>query len=470
MCTHCKLGINPNYFRFAHLGQFTVDGVAVGNPSNGTFNPRISPPIFHYALDSFMHLCLGVPKSAFTDFHSSDYIASLNNRIKFNLNGHNIPLFIEYRCNKCFECAVEKRKQYTSRSLLQLTTHPYVYFVTLTYDEQHLPENHELSREHLREFTNRLLNNLAHSRIRYFRDLDLVYLACGEYGKNTHRPHYHLLLFSRKFIPHNLLRTFESTILDRWDYGIIKDFSCGRSSGACCKYVTKYITKQFYYNNFDNKTVKPFVCCSRRPAFGASPEIVDKYRDAVTNSTDGTIYVLPNSSKAIRISVPKILVDKIFEPVCRKYPSISLYFARLNVIYDLLVNDLYSSQVPARFLYGKDDPFGYDSEPFQYQDYHELLKHSVKPLPLRKSQQESLLQYCSWYFCMLYDDLCSEFDRLYLHISKFPNAQQYFKYIGLKDIFYKSLDDYTLEYSQQLKQNCYEKEKNILERCYLSDD
>ncbi len=63
-------------------------------------------------------------------------------------------------------------------------------FVTLTYDNRHLPGNGSLDRRELQLFLKRL-------RKRYGQGLR--YYGCGEYGEKFDRPHYHLCLFNHDF-------------------------------------------------------------------------------------------------------------------------------------------------------------------------------------------------------------------------------------------------------------------------------
>lgn len=63
-------------------------------------------------------------------------------------------------------------------------------FVTLTYDDEHLPPTGTLVKRHFQNF------------IRYLRRQHvgtLRYYACGEYGDQLARPHYHALLFGIDF-------------------------------------------------------------------------------------------------------------------------------------------------------------------------------------------------------------------------------------------------------------------------------
>lgn len=65
-------------------------------------------------------------------------------------------------------------------------------FLTLTYSPQSLPADGSLQLRHLQLFLKRLRFALAPKRVRF--------LACGEYGERTRRPHYHVLLFGHAFL------------------------------------------------------------------------------------------------------------------------------------------------------------------------------------------------------------------------------------------------------------------------------
>jgi len=60
-------------------------------------------------------------------------------------------------------------------------------FVTLTYDDDHIPPNNSLVKGDVQKFWKRLRKSLLDVKIRYF--------CCGEYGMNTQRPHYHAIIF-----------------------------------------------------------------------------------------------------------------------------------------------------------------------------------------------------------------------------------------------------------------------------------
>ena len=64
-------------------------------------------------------------------------------------------------------------------------------FITLTYDDEHIPDDHGLRKRDFQLFMKRLRERYSGRTIRYYH--------CGEYGARTSRPHYHALLFGFSF-------------------------------------------------------------------------------------------------------------------------------------------------------------------------------------------------------------------------------------------------------------------------------
>lgn len=96
-------------------------------------------------------------------------------------------------CGSCLGCQISRAREWAIRCSLEASQHDDVSFVTLTYDDDHLPPT--LCKAHLQGFFKRLRLGLAPLvRIRFF--------ASGEYGEQTFRPHYHALVFGmRDFSP-----------------------------------------------------------------------------------------------------------------------------------------------------------------------------------------------------------------------------------------------------------------------------
>lgn len=61
--------------------------------------------------------------------------------------------------------------------------------MTLTYDDEHLPERGSLNYSHFQAFMKRVRSKLGPTR----------FFACGEYGEDLGRPHFHAVLFGLAF-------------------------------------------------------------------------------------------------------------------------------------------------------------------------------------------------------------------------------------------------------------------------------
>lgn len=102
-------------------------------------------------------------------------------------------------CGRCLPCLKARAWRATSRIILESFSHDRSSFVTLTYNEENLPDQHPdtdamclptVNPTHARNFIKRL-------RRLYSQDNTnpLKYYLIGEYGSKTWRPHYHLALF-----------------------------------------------------------------------------------------------------------------------------------------------------------------------------------------------------------------------------------------------------------------------------------
>ena len=128
--------------------------------------------------------------------------------------------YITVPCGKCSECRDTYYNSILQRAIIESFS-SYIYFITLTYDNEHIPSI-ELEGEKF------LYANYDHIQgmFKRFRNLDNIdgrefrYLSVNEYGDHNHRPHFHLLLFVSKLenddeqTPHNLRDVIFNTLGD----------------------------------------------------------------------------------------------------------------------------------------------------------------------------------------------------------------------------------------------------------------
>ena len=143
--------------------------------------------------------------------------------------------------------------------------HDESHFVTLTYDDAHLPSDGSLSVRALQLFLKRLRKGV--SKFRYY--------ACGEYGDLLARPHYHLILFgiplSSSLVPAPQANLFLSPEIQRaWPFGFS---SVGSVTFESCAYVARYCVKKITGaaapDHYQGRQPE-FAIMSRRPGIGAT--------------------------------------------------------------------------------------------------------------------------------------------------------------------------------------------------------
>ena len=140
-------------------------------------------------------------------------------------------------CGQCIGCKLERSREWAIRCMHEASMHEQNCFVTLTYEDEHLPENGQLVRSDYQKFMKRLRKRVPRVRNYY----------CGEYGDTTERPHFHALLFGWKPSDGQQLTTgnnplFESETLNKtWSLGLT---SFGEVTFESAAYVARYCTKK----------------------------------------------------------------------------------------------------------------------------------------------------------------------------------------------------------------------------------
>lgn len=97
---------------------------------------------------------------------------------------------IEIPCGRCIGCRMRRASDWELRVMHESTLWSENCFVTLTYDDYHLPDNASLRH---RDF------QLFMKRLRKWRGESVRFYMCGEYGPEGGRPHYHACLFNVGF-------------------------------------------------------------------------------------------------------------------------------------------------------------------------------------------------------------------------------------------------------------------------------
>lgn len=142
--------------------------------------------------------------------------------------------------------------------------HEDTIYVTLTYDDEHLPENKQLQKRALVLTFKKIRNQIGDRHIKYY--------ATGEYGDKFKRPHYHAIIFGmkrctkcRSCIPKKTGQdnpTGDCKIIkEAWENGFVETSGLGYESA---RYVADYVQKKLYGKMAKNdKREQPFAIMSQ---------------------------------------------------------------------------------------------------------------------------------------------------------------------------------------------------------------
>ena len=192
-------------------------------------------------------------------------------------------------CGTCNECKARRISGWSFRLQKEMLRHNSAHFVTLTYDSPPLTENNymNLHKPHLQNFFKYLRKN--NQKIKYY--------ACGEYGTQTMRPHYHLIIFG----------TTPEYITALWTHGHVH---FGQVTGASIGYTLKYMCKTSKIPLHQNDDRLPeFALMSKKLGDNyLTPQMINWHQADLKNRCYATI-------NEIKLALPRYYKDKIYSLV-----------------------------------------------------------------------------------------------------------------------------------------------------------
>lgn len=154
-------------------------------------------------------------KGRWRAFTSQDRVSSYSVKV--------VRDWIPGNCGECEECLLQRSREWANRLIMEKSSAEHAYFITLTYDNDHVPLTYSgdpdtgevdlaapvqtLRKTDLRNWFKRLRKAFVEiygNPVKYNTDdpstwndpRRVRYFACGEYGTQTFRPHYHVIMFS----------------------------------------------------------------------------------------------------------------------------------------------------------------------------------------------------------------------------------------------------------------------------------
>ena len=197
---------------------------------------------------------------------------------------------IEVPCGKCPVCIRRRVNSWVFRLLEEDKVSSSSYFITLTYDNDHVPISGNkfltLDKTHLQKFWKKLRKKQK-TKIKYY--------AVGEYGETFGRPHYHCIVFN-----------VESPAFfgECWTAGKIDIGSVsGDSIGYCAGYINK--GRLVPVHKMDDREKEFSVMSKGLGKSYLSPEMVKYHKEDITRN-----YVTLKGGA--KIALPRYYRDRIY--------------------------------------------------------------------------------------------------------------------------------------------------------------
>lgn len=154
-------------------------------------------------------------------------------------------------CGKCLNCIQNKKREIALRAVQEMSDKKNIYFATLTYDELHIIQTKDgrtISKTQIRNYIKRVRQQMRRRGI----DEKLIYVASGEYGEETKRPHYHVTIASDYMIA--------DIIKNKWNEGNVH---IEKGTKASIFYTVGYSEKKlgiddWKYNDY-SELQEPFI-------------------------------------------------------------------------------------------------------------------------------------------------------------------------------------------------------------------
>ena len=202
-------------------------------------------------------------------------------------------------CGGCLGCRLDRARAWSIRMVHEAQMWDDNCFVTLTYDEEHMPRlwtggPGTLVKEHFQKSMKRLRKRFPNRQIRYYQ--------CREYGDNLDRPHYHACFFNLDFPDKELLHENEGnflfvskTLSELWPYGFT---TIGEFSLESAGYVARYCLKKVGGNMAQDHYLR---CDDYGVAYWLEPEYNTMSRGSTCKEHKGMPYQVdcPKCSRGI---------------------------------------------------------------------------------------------------------------------------------------------------------------------------
>jgi len=207
---------------------------------------------------------------------------ALKGKVVFSRLPGRLYVALPLPCGKCIGCRMEYARQWAIRCVHEAELHENNCMVTLTYNDEHLPDDGSLRPQDVTLWLKRLRKSFPEIKIRYF--------LAGEYGSQLSRPHYHVLLFGIDFADEINYHKKDkrppiSELKETWKLGHVHVTPLTiETASYVARYCLKKQTDEIQYTNKESGVIlhREYTRMSRRDGIGAAwlaQNHADTYKD-----------------------------------------------------------------------------------------------------------------------------------------------------------------------------------------------
>jgi len=163
--------------------------------------------------------------------------------------------WVPFPCGRCPYCKKRRVNSWVFRLMEEEKLSSSSHFITLTYDNNHIPRTPNGYNTLLRTYDT--LNSKGKptklpykksfsgfmKRLRRYEKNTLKFYACGEYGTKNFRPHYHAIIFNIQDIE-NIRKSWQAINPQTGKKEQIGTIHIGNVTGDSIAYTAKYIDKR----------------------------------------------------------------------------------------------------------------------------------------------------------------------------------------------------------------------------------
>ncbi len=326
--------------------------------------------------------------------------------------------YIKVPCGRCAQCIALKQNYFIQRCDMQ-SYFSHMYFLTFTYDNEHLPIHYYLGKRYAHPDIRHIQNMFK--RVRKHRLFDgrcFRYFVCSEYGSRRMRPHFHMLLFVQKRSGDtpDFMRWFDTQIhnafLQEWRVNVAKDEN-GNPNTRCPKYepLCQYKVASDGSRSFDCHRVIPDIKHPETSVCYYVTKYMLKADKRISRIIKGILYESSFENQETQIAARETC--KLIAPRCYTSHHLGLGFNGADYV---AVSDYISSRLDA------------DIESKGYPCYHFRADGKVMPLTpyFRQRFVRDFHIMCQYYA----DNEAKDLDKIIYHDDVEEN-----EYIKRKNLF-----------------------------------